>query len=284
VLEPGTLWTRARAATAHALRRGALQRLPTTCEVVEERGVAFLVYVSTQVERKERAGEQAERTARNPFLPYDEDLFVAGLTPTHVCLLNKFPVVEPHLLVVTRAFEEQEAPPGRADLEALALCLREIDGLGFYNAGAAAGASQRHRHLQLVPLPLGPGRARIPTEALLAAGRLPCEHAWARLDPAGAETLHEVQLRLLGALGLDPAAPGPLNLLVTREWMLVVPRTREHFAGISVNALGFAGSLYVRDRSELALLRERGPLEVLRAVARPPAGGRGGPAPGPGGS
>jgi len=34
------LWTRVRAATAHALHRGALQRIPTACEVVEERGPA----------------------------------------------------------------------------------------------------------------------------------------------------------------------------------------------------------------------------------------------------
>jgi ATP adenylyltransferase len=269
VLEPGTLPTRVRAATAHALRRGALRRIPTACEVVEERGVAFLVHVSTQVERRERASELAERTARNPFLPYDEDLFVADLTPTHACLLNKFPVVEPHLLIVTRVFEDQEAPPSRADLEALALCLQEIDGLGFYNAGAAAGASQRHKHLQLVPLPLGPGGARVPSEALLATGKLPFQHAWAPLGSAAAGSLHDTQRRLLEDLRLDPAAPGPMNLLATREWMLVVPRTREHAGPISVNALGFAGSFYVRDRAELALLRERGPLEVLRAVARP---------------
>lgn len=264
MLEPGTLSTRVREATARGRRRGALQRIPTACEEVEERGVRFLVHVSAQ----ERAGVEAERSARDPFLPYEEDLFVAELSPTHVCLLNKFPIVEPHLLVVTRALEDQEDPLGRADFEALALCLREIDGLGFYNAGAAAGASQRHKHLQLVPLPLGPGPARAPVEALLARGELPFEHALARLDGEGAAKLLAVHHGLLDALGLPRAAPGPYNLLVTRGWMLVVPRTREHFASISVNALGFAGSFYVRDRAELALLREHGPLEVLRAVSR----------------
>jgi ATP adenylyltransferase len=268
VLEPGTLGTRAREATARALRRGALQRIPTACELVEQEGVAFIVHVSSQVERKEQTGAAAERTARNPFLPYDEDLFVGELSPTHLCLLNKFPVVEPHLLVVTRDFEDQEDPLGRADFEALALCLREIDGLAFYNAGAIAGASQRHKHLQLVPLPLGPGPARVPTEGLFAKGELPFAHAWARLASDEAEELHARHGELLAALGLDRAAPGPYNLLATREWLALVPRTREHFASISVNALGFAGSFYVRDLSELALLREHGPLGILRAVAR----------------
>jgi ATP adenylyltransferase len=268
VLEPGTLWSRVREATARGRRQGALQRIPTDREEVEERGVRFLVHVSAQVERKERAGVEAGRSARDPFLPYEEELFVADLSPTHVCLLNKFPVVEPHLLVVTRAFEAQEEPLGHADFEALALCLHEIDGLGFYNAGAAAGASQRHKHLQLVPLPLGPEPARAPVETLLARGELPFEHASCRLDAGGAAPLLEAYHGLLDALDLARTAPGPYNLLVTRGWMLLVPRTREHFASISVNALGFAGSFYVRDRAELALLRERGPLEVLRAVSR----------------
>jgi ATP adenylyltransferase len=50
--------------------------------------------------------------------------------------------------------------------------------------------------------------------------------------------------------------------------MLVVPRSREHFESISVNALGFAGSLFVRNRGELELVRKSGPMKILRQVAR----------------
>jgi len=53
----------------------------------------------------------------------------------------------------------------------------------------------------------------------------------------------------------------------------LVPRCQAGEAGIAINALGFAGSLFVRDQAQLALLRRRGPLAVLRAVALPaPAG------------
>ena len=58
----------------------------------------------------------------------------------------------------------------------------------------------------------------------------------------------------------------PYNLLLTRRWMLVVPRAVEHWRRVSINSLGFAGSLLVRDRRELAELRETGPVEVLRRV------------------
>ena len=39
---------------------------------------------------------------------YEVDLFVADISPTHVCILNKFNVVDYHLLIITRAFESQE--------------------------------------------------------------------------------------------------------------------------------------------------------------------------------
>ena len=54
----------------------------------------------------------------NPFLPYDEDLWVAHLSATHTLLLNKFNLVAHHTLVVTREFEAQEAPLSAGDLAA----------------------------------------------------------------------------------------------------------------------------------------------------------------------
>ena len=68
----------------------------------------------------------------------------------------------------------------------------------------------------------------------------------------------------------EPERPlGPYNLLIARGWMLLVPRTRERFGTISVNALGFAGSLFVRDAAEMDALRAAGPMSALRAVAVP---------------
>ncbi len=67
---------------------------------------------------------------------------------------------------------------------------------------------------------------------------------------------------------LDPEKPlAPYNLLVTREWMLLVPRSRECWARISVNALGFAGSLFVRERRQMHAIKAHGPMNVLRSVA-----------------
>jgi ATP adenylyltransferase len=51
--------------------------------------------------------------------------------------------------------------------------------------------------------------------------------------------------------------------------MLVVPRSAEFWEGISVNALGFAGSLFVRDMDQLETVRRRGPFAVLSGVGMP---------------
>ena len=55
--------------------------------------------------------------------------------------------------------------------------------------------------------------------------------------------------------------------------MLLVPRTTECVEGISINALGFAGSLVVRDAAQMETIRQLGPFEVLRRVAREPRSG-----------
>ena len=60
--------------------------------------------------------KQAE--VKNPFLPYEEDLFVADLSDAHLLLLNKYNVVAHHLLVVTRRFEPQSDLLNSADLDA----------------------------------------------------------------------------------------------------------------------------------------------------------------------
>jgi ATP adenylyltransferase len=60
----------------------------------------------------------------------------------------------------------------------------------------------------------------------------------------------------------------PYNLLLTRDWLLVVPRSQEKIDDVSVNALGFAGSLFVRRKEQIEQLRAYGPLALLAAVAQ----------------
>ncbi len=291
LLEPGTLWPKAVAQTECALACGALQPIPTESVLIEQAGIPFLVRILANIARKETAKrqEQVKGENFNPFLPYDRDLFVADLSATHVCLLNKYNVVDYHLLVITRDFVEQETLLTQADFAALWVCLAEIDGLGFYNSGKNAGASQRHKHLQLVPLPLTAAEVKIPIEPALAeslwqgdighSSRLPFQHAWTKLDwqptlsaEAAADLTLSAYYQLLNQLELYDAVNGNLtgayNLLITRQWMLMVPRSQEKFESIPVNSLGFAGTLFLRDAKQLDQLRAIRPLTLLQNVAK----------------
>jgi ATP adenylyltransferase len=273
------LWPALRKSTERALATGDLRPLATRTEIVEDGGVRFVVRVLDSIARKREAGRSQRG---NPFLPYDEAMFVADVSDTHVALLNKFNVIRHHLLIVTRAFEDQALPLGRADFEALSSCMEGIDGLGFYNGGTAAGASQPHKHLQLVPLPLAPGVPELPVARLLDAappepapvGALPFAHLAARVESGPGDDIARTATARLAMYKkmMESLAVGrrPYNLLVTRDWMMLVRRSHEHFQSVSINALGFAGSLFVRNRGELDLVRRTGPMRILRAVCEAP--------------
>jgi ATP adenylyltransferase len=256
---------------------GALQPIRTRSTLVESGGVRFVLRTVSSLARKDEAHRAAATS--DPLGDYEPSLFVADLAPSHDVLLNKFQVLDNHVLIVTRRFERQERLLTVEDFAALATCLAAIDGLGFYNGGAQAGASQPHKHLQLVPLPLARESAdEVPMERVLGSGaQLPFRHAFARLAPhATAPEVHAVYRELLHRCGISAVATAdgemqsaPYNLLVRRGWMLVVPRSRERFESISVNALGFAGSLFLRSQEALERVRAAGPMQVLRAVAVP---------------
>jgi sulfate adenylyltransferase (ADP) / ATP adenylyltransferase len=205
--------------------------------------------------------------------------------------LNKFNLVPNHLIIATRRFVPQEVLLEDEDFAALCTCLAQLDGLGFYNAGAAAGASQPHKHLQMIPLPLASGGASTPIDEALAVMRgrrgtltapgLPFRHSFAWLEDemfksplAAAARMTSLYADLLAHIGVTPVIRGglryasaPWNLLATRRWMLVVPRLCEHFEGVAINALGFAGSLFVRDDVQLETIKRAGPMAALRAVS-----------------
>lgn len=264
------------AAAARARAAGALQPIATRYECIEDEGLVFLLRVVENLQRKAQALASAPAAWKpaNPFLPPEPALFVAELSATHRLLLNKYNVIDGHALVVTRAFAEQESPLDTDDFAATRTVLRELDGLVFYNAGASSGASQRHKHLQRVPWPLhtsvspwnpadwpGPARQRRPW---------PFPHAWAPLAAdVDAEALRRDYEALLAALGLGATGDGysDYNLLLTRRWMLAVRRRCEGEGGLSVNALGFAGTLLLKSEDQRARLQTLRPLQLLRAVS-----------------
>ena len=295
LLQPGTLWSETTRRTKIARECGALKSIETEYHLIEQDEIPFIVRTLSNLTRKEQARKQQHQQENkigkriDPFLPYEPDLFVGDISSTHICLLNKFNVVDNHLLIVTRAFEEQTDLLNLQDFTALWSCMQEIDGLAFYNGGKIAGASQRHKHLQLIPLPFLSDVVDLPIEKAIAdtkfqdsLGKIDnflFRHSIASLEidlhqppELAAEHMLQSYYALLNQVGFQlnsqtQKQPGAYNFLATRNWMLIVPRSQESFQNIPINALGFAGSLFVRDHSSLKLLQKLTPLRLLTEVA-----------------
>jgi len=298
LLQKGTLWEKIVTKTEESLKIGAQLPIPTAYEFIEDAGIRFFVRILSGLQQKDedrlkRQESSSSGKTINPFLPYEKALYVADISDTHVALLNKFNVVENHLLIITRRFEDQETLLTLRDFEALWVCMAEYNALGFYNGGEAAGASQPHKHLQMAPLPLAPEGPVIPLEPFFeGAGskgstgtipRLPFVHGFIRLEHNGIDSPIDAARNsfvlygnMLKHVGLEtPETEGtkrqssPYCLLITREWMLLVPRSREFFNSISINSLGFAGALLVRNGEQMNILKKHGPMTALKSVALP---------------
>lgn len=249
--------------------------------------------VVSSLKRKSEAGsgdvtksKRGKRDGFNPFLPYEEKLYVQDMGEGHVVLLNKFNVVKDHVLIVTKRFEEQGELLNVGDMEGLWGCLREVDGVGFYNSGIEAGASQRHKHLQVICGRVGEeewGEGVVPFDRVLSrAGKiggggdlfrvreLGYWHVGVGMEGVGGgKEWWERYMMLMGEVMRDERGGSGLqyNLIATRRWMVVVPRRKECWEGVSVNALGFTGCLLVKETAGMELLKRVGGMKVLREVA-----------------
>lgn len=277
--------------SAEALRKGSLLPIDTTTNFVKDAGVNFVVrVVSNLLKKDEQRLKQAGSKKLNPFLPYEQDLFVGDVSDSHIALLNKYNVIARHLLIVTREFRPQEELLNLKDFEALWLCMSQFESLGFYNAGSSAGASQPHKHLQVVPLPLSEDGLECPISPLCDEVKdydkttrlrgFDFKHSFIRFASASnksatelAKFCFEAYCKMLEDLSMtrpikeDTLQSCPYCLLVTKKWMLLVPRSQEFYKDISINSLGFAGCLLVRKPEQVDLIRQVGPLRILKAVA-----------------
>ena len=267
------LWQAAREVTGRALEQGALVPLDTRL-IQHPQLDPFLLRELTGVPPR-HLGQAGPRP--NPFLPWDRPLEVARLGAQHVLLLNKYPVQEAHLLVITADWQPQSGWLRPDDWQAVARLSADTGGLWFFNSSATAGASQPHRHLQLLPRSCGQPSCPLADRLLAQLQGRQAPWPWAyrlspRSDAAGCSDLPELYRRHCQdlELGTPERQSAPLqayNLLFDDDWFLTVRREREHQAGFSINGLGFAGYLLCTAGSDRDWLLRRGPWSLLEAVA-----------------
>ncbi|KAI9095444.1 HIT-like domain-containing protein [Phlyctochytrium arcticum] len=257
--------------------------------------------------------QKSEKKA-NPFLPYDPTLYITNFE-SHNLLLNKFSLVEGHVLLTTKEFASQFDPLNESDFAAAWKVLSEPDTsnyLVFYNCGENSGASVPHKHVQLIPpstdspdgtfppiqsvieqyrssheiyqpfvltdlafahsialLPTKSSTSTAPTAGLLEStyrALITSSFEMARLDPQPC-----LQPSALLASGIpDPEAKHTsYNFVMTSDFMMIVPRRAPVARTIAINSVAFAGLMLAKSEPDLDVIRDAGPIQLLKEVAFP---------------
>ncbi|EIM83050.1 uncharacterized protein STEHIDRAFT_102585 [Stereum hirsutum FP-91666 SS1] len=242
----------------------------------------------------------------DPFMPpYVPNLYIGELKDEeegdeYVFLLNKYSVVPYHFLMVTKDFQSQTSPLMPPDLVNAYSTLVAARKLGkplfaFYNCGDVSGASQPHKHLQFIPIDDEDGP---PIEQLARSARLetpdkpfslptlpfanhihrltlPLTPSPSLLAPTLAQSYLSLLDLIISTVRHDPTYPPgtpSYNILLTLQHIYAFPRRHEFHVleksgeRLSVNALGYAGMLLVKDEGELEAVRGEGIGRVLRSV------------------
>jgi ATP adenylyltransferase len=175
-------------------------------------------------------------------------------------VLNKFPIIPSHFILVTKTNKAQTAALEPEDLEASYACLRAWENggsgrrlYGFFNGGEHSGASQAHRHLQFVPVEgMKQGDEKDEWDVLMNQivekdAEVPFEVFWQPIPPeTSKEELHAIYTKLYDQaqevvekfakdhpedLELHDTSDGTLpfsyNLGMTTRVLMLLPRRRE---------------------------------------------------------
>ena len=211
----------------------------------------------------------------NPFKPWEKILEIDSIGNDHHLILNKYPVQQGHILLITNEWKEQNGWLDIKDWEAIKKVNNDTTGLWFFNSGPLAGASQPHRHIQL--LRRDQSELSCPREDWILnfdnknyKNKKFCKNILIKRfsKTLNEENIHQIYKNSLNKLGLgefnvDKKPRFPYNLIFTNNWMVLIKRNIDNIYGFSINALGFAGYILVTERSDIKYLKKFGPEKLL---------------------
>jgi len=203
---------------------------------------------------------------------------VATLGSTHLLAVNKFPAARPHFLILTQdGFRRQFEPLDLDDLTAARLALSSFKSrhLLLFNCGIDSGCSRMHKHMQVLP---GPDPELFTPWPDAADPRPPFLAFWHRFQ-AGLPTTNSILdiyrnlvQRAETAIGHPAVGGGPAiphNVIMTRDWLVVVPRRAAGWEGADTNAAGMLGMICVHNEEKMHVWLNHGPINVLTRLGFP---------------
>ncbi|KAI5806039.1 ATP adenylyltransferase-domain-containing protein [Geopyxis carbonaria] len=202
-------------------------------------------------------------------------LVLTTLHGTHFVVFNKFCIIRPQFLLLTEdSYRRQTDPLDADDLRAAwTMLTNDKPQMMIYNGGPKAGCSRVHKHLQIWARQpsLFPDVEPTPT--------IPFKYFLHRFDatiPLDLEQLVEIYNRFVKKcrelLGVVDGETVPHNVVLVKEWLLVIPRRKGAVAGVSgvsANAAGMVGMEWVARQEQVDAWMEIGPGNVLADLGVP---------------
>lgn len=286
-----------------AVKSGDLIYTDSTQESASDNGVNIRYTFAPALAKKPTKDDNKENTDKpkfNPFENPDPKLMLVSDFGAYSLVLNKYAIVPNHFLCISKKVIPQTAPLTPSDLEYSYAALQAAQSqgakyIGFFNCGPNSGASVDHKHIQFIELPKG--FKPFPDAVIKAKGRdyktgaqplsaekvpfahyiVPWEVEWPeedsdteedgpQEDPVAEELgfkFSTVLSRVLTELRVNDAPSISYNIVFSDKWLMAVPRSKESFKDISVNATGVVGLLLAKSQEQLDVYKEEGPLKVL---------------------
>ena len=207
----------------------------------------------------------------------DERLILGQLNGTHDLALNLFCVDKPQLLMLTLdSYQRQHQPLDRDDFQAALEVVRRFPSMYvIYNCSEAGGCSRTHKHLQGLRGPpfafehviqASEGKAVVPFRFFL-------HHFSQGFASATAEDVLDVYRELLSQtrdlLKVRSDDVCPHNIIMWKDWLVVIPRRAGFTDGASANAGGMMGCVWVPEHKNIEEWERIGYANVLRQLGVP---------------
>ncbi|KAJ4989325.1 tetraphosphate phosphorylase 2 (ATP adenylyltransferase) [Stagonosporopsis vannaccii] len=207
----------------------------------------------------------------------DERLILGRLNGTHDLALNLFCVDKPQLLMLTLdSYRRQHQPLDRDDLQAALEVVRRFPSMYvIYNCSEAGGCSRTHKHLQGLRGPpfafehviqASEGKATVPFRFFL-------HHFSQGFAIVSAKEVLDVYLKLLeqtrNLLNVSSDDVCPHNIVMWKDWLIVIPRRAGFTEGASANAGGMMGCVWVPEHKNIEEWERIGYANVLRQLGVP---------------
>jgi ATP adenylyltransferase/5',5'''-P-1,P-4-tetraphosphate phosphorylase II len=215
------------------------------------------------------------------------DQVIDSINNTHILALNAYPVFRPQYLLLTLdSYRSQDEPMDLQDFAASWKFLHSTPDPHFvmYNCTKDAGCSRYHKHMQILKRPelanIDNSRSfRFFPDVKGSQHHAPYVYFLHQLDHVrteGAEAIFSEYTELLrqcrkvhGLHENDTKSLCPHNVLLVKEWLIVIPRQRGSYGGVSANAAGMMGMPTIADKSSFQAWIDKGPTHILQQLGVP---------------